>query len=117
MKQSSREALIDLLFLALYLDDRLSLAEDEVLTGALDSLGWESERSRERFIFRAFSQARAAAADPLRTEEFLASHAEVFKADGSGAEAFTWLTKILAADGLSYSEKRFLSDLEARLFP
>jgi hypothetical protein len=36
MTQESREALIELLFLALYLDNHQSLAEDDILNEALE---------------------------------------------------------------------------------
>ena len=68
MTQDSRQSLVELLFLSLYLDDHLSLAEDEVLNQALDSLGWDSEVPRERFIFTAFASARGAAADSIKTD-------------------------------------------------
>lgn len=116
MKQTSREALIELLFLALYLDDHLSLAEDEVLTKALDSLGWESGTPREYCVFSAFSKAREAAGDALKSEDFVNRRADLIKAEGGAAEALTWLNKVLAADGLSAGEKRFLGKLELRLF-
>jgi hypothetical protein len=60
MTQQSREALIELLFLALYLDQHLSVDEDEVLNKALASLGWESDVACEVFIFKAFSRGREA---------------------------------------------------------
>ncbi|WP_035607800.1 hypothetical protein [Haloferula sp. BvORR071] len=117
MTQDSRQSLIELLFLALYLDDHLSIAEDEVLTNALDSLGWESAQPREIFIFQGFAKAREAAGDAIKTDEFLLSHADVFKRDGTSAPALTWLYKILGADGISPTEERFLQKLEKRLFP
>ena len=73
MTQESRQVVIELLFLSLYLDDHLSLAEDEVLNSALDSLGWDSPVSREKFIFSAFSKAREVATCPIKTEAFLAA--------------------------------------------
>jgi len=117
MTQESRQVLIELLFLSLYLDDRLSLAEDEVLNDALDSLGWESPLPREQFIFRAFSGAREVAADAIKTEEFLGGRADLIKRDGDEAAALTWLYKVLGSDGISESEKRFLGQVEARLYP
>ena len=117
MTQNSREALIELLFLSLYLDDHLSLAEDEVLTSALDSLGWDSPNSREKHVFKAFSIARDVAADAIKTEQFLIAKADIIKADGEEAAGLTWLSRVLGADGLTYSEKRFLGQLEERLFP
>jgi hypothetical protein len=117
MTQDSRQSLIELLFLSLYLDNHLSLAEDEVLTTALDALGWEAEFPREIFIFQAFAKARAAAGDELKTDAFLASHADLLHGNGTSASALTWLYKILGSDGISMAEERFLKKLEKRLFP
>lgn len=117
MTQVTREALIELLFLSLYLDEHLSLAEDEVLANALDSLGWESAESRESFIFSAFSKARELFSCPIKTEEFLAARTVLIKQEGEEASAMIWLHRVLGADGISPTEQRFLSQLEAGLFP
>lgn len=117
MNQKSREAIIELLFLSLYLDQHLSLAEDAVFGQALDSLGWEGDVPREKFIFTAFSTARGASQDEAKGVEFFLSRAAVIKNDGGEAEALTWLTKVLGADGLTPLEKNFLSHLESRLYP
>lgn len=117
MTQESRQALIELLFLSLYLDSHLSLAEDDVLNEALDALGWESEESREKFIFRAFAVAREMAADEIKTGELLESRAAVIKIKGDEASALTWLYRVLGADGISETEKRFLGRIESRLYP
>jgi hypothetical protein len=117
MTQDSRQSLIELLFLSLYLDNHLSLAEDEVLTSALDNLGWDAEFPRELFIFQAFAKAREAASDELKTDAFLASHADLLASNGTSAPALTWLYKILGSDGISMTEERFLKKLEKRLYP
>lgn len=117
MTQNSRKAIIELLFLSLYLDQHLSLAEDDVLNDALDALGWESESPRERFIFTAFASAREASLDEWKSENYFNSRADLLKQDGGEGSALTWLSRVLAADGLTASEKRFLSRLEGRLYP
>lgn len=117
MNQESREALVELLFLSLYLDNHLSLAEDEVLSDALDSLGWDSAIPRDRFIFRAFSVAREATTHVDKVETFVIERAELLKASGAEAESLTWLSKVLGADGISPTERYFLDKLEARLYP
>lgn len=117
MTQDSRQALIELLFLALYLDNHLSLAEDDVLSEALDALEWDSPASREKFIFRAFAAAREMAADGGKAEEFLGSRAARIKGDGDEASAMTWLYRVLGSDGISETEKRFLGQIESRLYP
>lgn len=116
MTQDSRQALIELLFLALYLDDHLSLSEDDVLNEALESIGWEGPQSRESFIFSAFSKAREAANCAIKTDAFMESRSEIIRRDGESGFALTWLVKVLATDGISDSEERFLKRLETRLF-
>lgn len=117
MTQDSRQVLIELLFLSLYLDGELSLAEDAVFGEALETLGWDSPYPRERFVFSAFSGARDAAADALRTEAFLDARTGVIKRDGLEGPALTWLYRVLGADGISRSEERFLKQIETRLYP
>ena len=117
MTQDSRQALIELLFLSLYLDDHLSLAEDNVLNEALESLGWESPQPRDHFIFAAFAAAREASANLEKTQKFVIARADLLTRDGEEASGITWLNKVLGADGFSPSEKYFLGKLEARLFP
>ena len=117
MTQDSRQVLIELLFLSLYMDNELSLAEDEVLNEALDSLGWDSSAPREKFIFKAFAGAREAITSLDKTREFLDARTAVIKKDGAEADSMTWLSKVLGADGLTATEKYFLGQLEARLYP
>lgn len=117
MTQDSRKAIIELLFLALYQDDRLSLAEDDVLTSALDSLGWDSPQPREICVLNAFGVAREASSCAIRTEAFFVERTDLIKRSGDSATALTLLSKVLAADGLTSEEQRFLSRIEKRLFP
>lgn len=117
MTQDSREAIIELLFLSLYMDNHLSLAEDSVLNDALDSLGWESAKPRERFILSAFASARIAAGDPVKSEDFFIKRADLIRDAGGEGEALTWLTRVLAADGLTATEKYVLDRLQKRFYP
>lgn len=117
MTQGSREGLIELLFLALYLDDHLSVGEDEVLNSALAALGWESAEAREDFIFKAFTVAREAATCEAKAAEFLDARLTVIQNDGLQAAALTWLYKVMGADGVTQPEKQFLSRIEARFYP
>lgn len=116
MNQACRESLIELLFQSLYLDDRLSLAEDKELSEALDSIGWESELGRETFILGAFARVREAISTPAGSEEFFQSRADVLCEHKEGAASLTWLSRVLAADGMSPGEQRFLDRLESRFY-
>lgn len=117
MTQDSRQVLIELLFLSLYLDNHLSLAEDEVFSDALDSLGWDSPFPRDKFIFSAFIAAREASMDAIKTDAFLDARTRFIKRDGEEGPALTWLYRVLGADGISPTEKWFLSRIESRLYP
>lgn len=117
MTQSTREAIIDLLFLSLYLDKQLSLAEDDLFTRALDQLGWESAEPREAHIWKAFHSARAASGDLEKTRAFIIERADIIIRDGGQAESLTWLTRLLGADGIDATERHFLNQLEKRFYP
>lgn len=115
LDQPSREALVELLLLSLYLDDHLSLAEDETLNKGLAAIGWESQIPRETFILQTFSKVRSVAASPIESDAFLVSRTTTIRQAGAAAPAITWLTRTLAADGISSSERRFLTRLEVLL--
>ena len=117
MTQESRQDLIELLFLALYLDKHLSLAEDGVLAEALDAIGWDSVKSREICILNAFAKVRDAAASDPGTDGFLTERADRLKEAGESAKALTWLTRVLGEDGISPDEARYLNRLQRRWFP
>jgi hypothetical protein len=117
MTQESREVLIELMFLALYLDGHLSVDEDDLINHALDSLGWESDKTRESFMLQAFLDARDGASCELKTAEFLNARLDVIEKEGEQAAALTWLSKVLASDGLTPAEAHFLRQIEARLYP
>jgi len=117
MTQNSREVLIELLFLVLYLDNHLSVGEDDALNQALDALGWDSDQPREVWIFKAFSTAREAASCEAQTNLFLDSRLNVVEKNGEQASALTWLCRVLGSDGFTPAETNFLRRIEARLFP
>ncbi|NJM37651.1 MAG: hypothetical protein HC845_07235 [Akkermansiaceae bacterium] len=93
------------------------MAEDEELDHALDALGWDSPLPRDKFMLQAFAVARDVSSCPLKVEDFLAARVKQIISDGQQAFAMTWLSKVLTVDGLTESEKRFLIQMEARLYP
>lgn len=116
MTQNSREAIIDLLFLSLYLDNHLSMAEDKALESALLSLGWDDEQPKDIFLLNAFARARKTSISEEKTHAFVQNRVAVIRADGQESTALEWLGKVLAADGLEQSEERFLHQLHDLLF-
>jgi len=117
MTQSSREALVELLFLALYLDGNISEAEDDVLNEALGSLGWDSPEPRQTLVTRAYSASQELVGKVHETEAYQAARAAIIKGNGDEGEGLTWLYRVLGADGIVPTEKWFLDKIEALLYP
>lgn len=116
MNHDTRQALIELLLLALYLDNHLSLLEDEMLENALKSIGWSASNPDDVSITDAFATAREASTSELKTEEFLKHRASLLKDAGEAELAYNWLGRILGADGFTGSESGFLHRAKMLLF-
>jgi hypothetical protein len=116
MSKEATKAIVELLFLTIYLDDRLSLPEDAVLERALTALGWRAGSNDAVDIAAAYKAASEAAACELRTDEFLRERAALLKAEGHSNVAFEWLGKLLGSDGLDAAEHRFMVRLQALLY-
>jgi hypothetical protein len=116
MEQSSREALIDLLTVALYLDKRISVVEDEAMSTALETLGWESSKARAEYLFKGIAIARSIDGNAVAMESLLDEKSEIVKGNNDEAEALSWLSQVLGSGGMTFSEQQFLSQLESRLF-
>lgn len=108
MTNESRRALVELLLLAIYQDDHLSLLEDAALEKALATLGWEAGGDNDLCITTAFAAARGASSCEVRTEDFLRGRVKILRSEGNGPAAFALLGKVLASDGLAASEGSFL---------
>ena len=108
MTSEARQAFVEWVLLAPFVDEHLSLTEDEVLQKALQAVGWSEQDSGGMCLSSAYAVARDAAACEEKTEEFLQSRSRVLRDADAAAMAFEWLARILASDGLTYGEKRFL---------
>lgn len=116
VNQESRQALVELLLLAIYVDNHLSLLEDAALDKALSALGWEPGQRNEICVTTAFARAREAATCELKTEEFLHSHVSLLKEGGHEVAAYGWLSKVLGSDGMAAAESRFLHRARKLMF-
>ena len=117
MKNESRQALVELLFVALYQDNHLSLLEDCAMQRALTALGSEDGSLNELDIDTAIATAREAGSCEIKTEGFLQSRTKLLRSEGHSIIAFEWLRKVLAADGVSEPKNQFLRRVKGLLFP
>jgi len=115
MTQTQREALFDLLTLSLYADGHISLTEEALIESAFIAEGWQSDYPKSLFIEKSFVRARAAAESEVRMLEYLGARAEVFTDLASQAEAIGVVTNLLARDGLTPEENRFIAALHQAL--
>lgn len=116
MDHDSRQAIVDLLFLALYQDDHLSIEEDGVLERALRALGWNEQEEAGPSVGAAFAAVREANSSDEKKEAFLQERASLLRGAGQAGVAFEWLGKVLGADGLMAPEERFLTRVQGLLF-
>lgn len=116
METSNHQDTIDLLFLALYQDNHLSIEEDSMLEKALKALGWEESEKTGPSVGQAFAAVREANSCEETKELFLAERTARIKEAGDSALALEWLGKVLASDGLDRGEERFLERVQKMLF-
>lgn len=108
MNQTQREAIIELLTLAIYTDAHLSLQEDELLEATIATLGWESEFPKALFVEKAWVAARNAADTTEATTAFVQQRATLFPQSPSQSVVYSLVHQTLAADGLNPEENTFL---------
>jgi hypothetical protein len=115
MTNETRQAFVELLLLAPYLDKHLSVVEDEALERALTAIGWSPTRPGDVSLPNAFALVRAVAADPLRIDDFMRERTAAIRSAGESSLAFEWLGRILGSDGMSSDESHFLQQAKSQL--
>ncbi len=113
LQQPEREAILDLLLLATYVDDFLSLSETKEFDDAADSLGWESATALDVYISNATSRVRNARASEESVAELIAFVAQRLTSVGSKECALTLLNRLFMADGKTAEESAFFKQVEA----
>jgi hypothetical protein len=111
--QPQREALIELLCLAIATDGRISPAEQTAFHHALKKLGWESERSRELVLLNALQEAREIWDDEQCVVAFLASRCALFETKEEHDGAMKFLMLVLEIDGMGEQKDTFLARVHA----
>lgn len=113
MTQLQREALLDLLHIAILTDAHISLKEDEQLQSAINAIGWDSTRPREIHMLNSIARARRATDTAQTIAEFIAVRAGQFDTPTSQEDAVATLQSLLASDGLSSDEAAFISQVRS----
>jgi hypothetical protein len=112
LQQPEREAIIDLMLLAIYVDNRLSISETSELDASTESLGWDSITGPSIYISNATNRARDARSSEGATAEFIVYAANRLSSAGSKARALELLNRLLMSDGKTDKEKAFFLQVE-----
>jgi len=107
MTQVHREALFDILSLAIYADAHISIAEEDLLQQAFIAKGWKSEFPKSLFVEESMARAREAADSDDAVMDYLMDRAEVFTTKAAQAEACAVVKGILEGDGMTADENEF----------
>jgi hypothetical protein len=94
MTQSQREALLDLLHIAILSDSHVSLKEEQELAHAIEAIGWESSLPREIHLLNSIAERAAAFASSAEQEEALAILQSLLASDASGVEESAFLAQV-----------------------
>lgn len=114
MTQSQREAVLDLVILAMFADSHLSLKEDARMQEALEKIGWESVKPREIFFCNSMNRARKASDSSAATDEYISDRVKELNV-WSKAEAMSFLESLLASDGVTAVESAFLARVKSAM--
>ncbi|HRJ10705.1 MAG TPA: hypothetical protein PK490_20760 [Prosthecobacter sp.] len=107
MTQPQREALFDILALAIYADAHVSLDEDELVRQAFVKRGWKSTRPKSLFIDESFARAREAAESDDAMMDYLEERAASFTTKAAQKEVCALVKDILEGDGMTAEENEF----------
>lgn len=107
MTQSQREALFDILALAIHADALVSLTEEDLVQQGFVQRGWKPVRGRAAFIEESFERAREAADSDDGMMDYLTERAGEFAGADAQSEACAAVRAVLEADGTPGEEQEF----------
>ena len=115
LSQEQREAIIDLLILGAYTDNRLSLREEKAFESLTGTLSWESEIELSDYIKDAIAKVRSIRSNSSAKTGLLGEIKERLHSRSSVSKALNLLHKVFISDGRSYDEANFYREVESVL--
>ena len=109
MTQGQREALLDLLILGIFVDAKLSVAEDAALEGAFKVIGWDGAQPRDVFICRSLSRAWRVRDSEGATGAYINSRTTAFTDEDSRVRGSSFWRRFLWRTGWLDCEAEFLA--------
>ncbi len=109
--QTQREALVDLLYLSIYIDNHLSLIEEKKVEDELENADWDGPQSSILYVEAAINRARDAKSSSTVKAEYLADIADRLKE--KKITALEALDNVLKSDGTDKREAAFLKEVRS----
>ena len=114
--QPQREALIELLCLAIATNHRDSPAQEVAMHRALQKLGWcDATKPQAIFLAKALNEAREIIDDEKCVVTFMASRTAHFDTPQDRAAAMDLLMMVLEIDGMGEDEDTFIARVQAAM--
>ena len=112
--QRQREALIELLCLAIATNHRESPAQDAAMHRALQKLGWgDAAQPQVVFLAKALNEAREIIDDEKCVVTFIAGRTAHFPEPADQERALSLLMLVTEIDGMEESEDTFIARVQA----
>lgn len=116
MNSDERQAMLDLLIMAMYADGHLATVEDRRLHRVLTAMGLTAEHERSRAMDAAVTRVRRRSANDQATLGYAAELAAVFATPEARQEVLARLDDIASSDGrVVPQETEFLTQVRALL--
>ena len=115
LTQEEREAIVDLLLLGAYTDNRLSLREEKAFDSITGTLNWESPTTLTDYMDASIAKIRGARNNPSATDGLLNKVKERIRSKPAIARSLKLLHQVFASDGRSYAEAHFYRKVESLL--
>jgi len=114
LSQPQREALIELLCLAIATNHRDSPAQEVAMHRALQKLGWgDASKPQAIFLAKALNEAREIIGDEKCVVAFIATRAALFETAEEKETALELLMMVLEIDGMDEEEDTFIARVQA----
>lgn len=117
LEQAEREAIVDLLLLAMYVDGHVSLSESQEFDAATDAMGWASTTAPSVYFSTATDRARSASSSEDSTAQLIQYVSERLQSVDARARAMDLLNRLFLSDGRTEKEKDFFKQVEVVFQP
>lgn len=113
LTQAQREAVVEVLVLAMCVDGHFSLAEEESIQDKIRRLGWEGEHALRMHVQRAIARARETVESGEEVRGFLEGRAAVLGSRAACRLAYNMARRLLCSDGVEREESRLSEQMRA----